>query len=391
MRRNKSDEFEEYGQEILEAMQENESKAMVDPCYMLDQPELSWAMRQTLITWLVQVHAQYNLQPETLYLAISIIDRISSVRPVTKSHYQLIGTTALWIAAKYEENHGRVPSLKNLAFICTNNYLESEFVATERLMLRLLGFDLGHPTPEAFLKAFHAATECTGDSRASELASAQVLSIARYLMEIGAVAAPAGFFIKRRPSVLATAALHLAEIIFAGSALPNSHAITYSPAVAAAARDPNIMQCVQVLSNLVGKGCEVVRQKYISKTHHEASHIVHGWQRNQVLLAARAAAAPPLLPSSPAAAYRHLYGSHQHYHHHHHHHRASQQQQQQQQQSESPYFQHHQQQQLLLNPNHHQHQYAADVGVQFPTCPPPGLLTPPKDLIGWGGYTPVHI
>ncbi|KAI8588390.1 cyclin-like protein [Geranomyces variabilis] len=389
MRRNKSDEFEEYGQEILEAMQENESKAMVDPCYMLDQPELSWAMRQTLITWLVQVHAQYNLQPETLYLAISIIDRISSVRPVTKSHYQLIGTTALWIAAKYEENHGRVPSLKNLAFICTNNYLESEFVATERLMLRLLGFDLGHPTPEAFLKAFHAATECTGDSRASELASAQVLSIARYLMEIGAVAAPAGFFIKRRPSVLATAALHLAEIIFAGSALPNSHAITYSPAVAAAARDPNIMQCVQVLSNLVGKGCEVVRQKYISKTHHEASHIVHGWQRNQVLLAARAAAVPPLLPSSPAAAYRHLYGSHQHYHHHHHHHhRASQQQQQSE---SSPYFQHHQQQQLLLNPNHHQHQYAADVGVQFPTCPPPGLLTPPKDLIGWGGYTPVHI
>ena len=117
------------------------------------QPEITWKLRKTLITWLIEVHTEYDLRPETLYLAINYLDRVSQRRNVNRQTYQLLGTTALWVAAKYEENHGRVPTLKNLMYICCNIHKAEEFVAMEQSILRDLNFVMGHPTAESFLKA----------------------------------------------------------------------------------------------------------------------------------------------------------------------------------------------------------------------------------------------
>lgn len=60
-------------------------------------------MRATLIDWLLQVHARYHMLPETLWIATNIIDRFLSERPVGRTKLQLVGVTAMFIAAKYEE------------------------------------------------------------------------------------------------------------------------------------------------------------------------------------------------------------------------------------------------------------------------------------------------
>lgn len=52
--------------------------------YMVRQDKINVKMRSILVDWLVQVHSKFVLQPETLFLTISIMDRFLSVRA---SHY----------------------------------------------------------------------------------------------------------------------------------------------------------------------------------------------------------------------------------------------------------------------------------------------------------------
>ena len=60
-------------------------------------------MRATLISWLVEVHLKFKLMPETLYIAVNILDRYCEKQVVSREDFQLVGVTALFIAAKYEE------------------------------------------------------------------------------------------------------------------------------------------------------------------------------------------------------------------------------------------------------------------------------------------------
>lgn len=92
---------------------------------------------------------------DTLHLAINLLDRMVSLAPVgviNRRNYQLLGTTCLWISAKYEENHGRVPSLDALSYNCCNSYKKKDFVIMENNILRELEFRLGSPSCESFLR-----------------------------------------------------------------------------------------------------------------------------------------------------------------------------------------------------------------------------------------------
>ena len=51
---------------------------------------------------------RFRLLPETLFLAVNIIDRFLTKRVVSLVKLQLVGVTAMFIAAKYEEIVGPV-------------------------------------------------------------------------------------------------------------------------------------------------------------------------------------------------------------------------------------------------------------------------------------------
>jgi len=71
--------------------------------YMHIQTEMNEKMRAILIDWLLEVHIKFELNLETLYLTVNIIDRFLSVKAVPKRELQLVGISALLIASKYEE------------------------------------------------------------------------------------------------------------------------------------------------------------------------------------------------------------------------------------------------------------------------------------------------
>ena len=75
---------------------------------MGDQSEINSVMRAILVDWIVEVHLKFRLTPETLYLAINIIDRYLEREQVERKRLQLVGVTALLVACKFEVEAGSI-------------------------------------------------------------------------------------------------------------------------------------------------------------------------------------------------------------------------------------------------------------------------------------------
>lgn len=146
-------DIKEYGSEIYKFMLELEEKTLPVPSIIDSQKDITWKMRKMLVLWLIDVHSEYGLKEETLFSTIHIIDRMASKVHILRPQYQLIGITALWIAAKFEENHGKVPTLKSLCYITCQTFTEKEILYMERMILGHLRFDVGTPSCPGFIKA----------------------------------------------------------------------------------------------------------------------------------------------------------------------------------------------------------------------------------------------
>lgn len=92
----------EYFDEVMGTMLERESEEMVATNCLWRQGDITEVMRTALLDWLVEVHLKFKMFPQTLFIVVAILDRYLSKKPVTKDQLQLVGTAALFIAAKYE-------------------------------------------------------------------------------------------------------------------------------------------------------------------------------------------------------------------------------------------------------------------------------------------------
>jgi len=190
---------EEYRDDVVQYMHKMETQTACSAASMDMQPELQWHMRACLVDFLIEVHLNFRLRPETLYLTSNIVDRYVSRRVVYKKHYQLVGCAALWIAAKFEDAKERVPTVKDLCMMCGDAYDESAFVQMEGHVLATIGWVVGHPTAEAWLRI-----ACCGLS----FEDTQTQHVARFLMEITLFYKE---YVQVPPSVIASAALALAQ------------------------------------------------------------------------------------------------------------------------------------------------------------------------------------
>lgn len=121
---------------------------------MEQQPQISLSMRQSLIEFITDLHSAYYLRPETLFLAINVLDRYASKRVIYRRHYQLVGCAALLVAAKYEDAKENQPLTPDLKRYCSHIYALPAFNQMERHILHTLDFRMGHPTCEAWFRAF---------------------------------------------------------------------------------------------------------------------------------------------------------------------------------------------------------------------------------------------
>jgi hypothetical protein len=151
---------------------------------------------------LIEVHQQFRLRPEVLFLAMNIVDRYVSKRVVYKKHYQLVGCAALWIAAKFEDGKDKVPLVRELADMCCKAYDESAFIQMEGHVLSTISWVTGHPSAEAWLR--------TSTQEVGRAEDPKVQNVARFLMEITLFHRE---FVGIQSSFIAEGALMLARFI----------------------------------------------------------------------------------------------------------------------------------------------------------------------------------
>ncbi|CDZ96385.1 Cyclin B and related kinase-activating proteins [Phaffia rhodozyma] len=192
---------DEYRDEVKLYMHQMERSTMPNLGLMDAQPELKWYMRPYLVEFLVEIHQQFRLRPEVLYLALNIVDRYVSKRIVFKKHYQLVGCAALWIAAKFEDSKDKVPLVEQLREMCCNAYDESAFLQMEGHVLSTIGWVVGHPTAESWLRL-----ACLGTSQED----AETQHVTRFIMELSLFHKEFCSFV---PSAIASGALLLARWI----------------------------------------------------------------------------------------------------------------------------------------------------------------------------------
>ncbi|XP_055642516.1 G2/mitotic-specific cyclin-B3 isoform X2 [Toxorhynchites rutilus septentrionalis] len=183
-----------YAQDIFTYQQERESQFII-PDYMEKQPHISKWMRALLVDWMVEIQESFELNHETLYLAVKIVDIYLSRAEIEKESLQLLGAAALFIASKFDE---RVPpTVDDFHYICDGAYLRREMILMEIKVFKTIGYDLGIPLSYRFLRRY---------ARVNRI-DMPVLTLARYILEFSLMDYAT---IQLRDSKLACAALFIA-------------------------------------------------------------------------------------------------------------------------------------------------------------------------------------
>ena len=144
---------DEYFDDIYKYLKSIENSDLPKENYMKDvQKDINEKMRKILLDWLIDVHAKFNLLPETLFLTISIIDRYLSKKSINRKYLQLLGVTAMFLCSKYEDIYP--PEVKDFIFMTDNAYTHEELVNMESDILEKIQFNMTYPTSLRFLEIY---------------------------------------------------------------------------------------------------------------------------------------------------------------------------------------------------------------------------------------------
>jgi hypothetical protein len=250
----------EYVVEIFEFLYKLQKTYMPDPNYVDKQTHFNWLMRGVLVDWLVEVHTKFRLLPETLFLAVNIVDRYLSEQNTELDQIQLIGITSLFIAAKYEEVFS--PAVANFSYLA-DGYSMEDILEAERLILQVLDFRNSYPNPMNFLRRISKADDYDIQTR----------TIGKYLLEISLFEPR---LLKYLPSDHAAAAMFLSRRIL--------NRLPWDANLAHYAGDRNEKAIAPIVAVIIDYLVapvihEAFFKKYASKRFLKASIIARSWAK----------------------------------------------------------------------------------------------------------------
>ncbi|KAF7860673.1 hypothetical protein EAF04_008192 [Stromatinia cepivora] len=255
----------EYVVEIFEYLKKLEVATKPNEKYMVHQEDLEWKMRGILVDWLIEVHTRFHLLPETLFLAVNIIDRFLSTKVVQLDRLQLVGVTAMFIASKYEEVLS--PHVANFRHVADDGFTEAEILSAERYVLSALNYDLSYPNPMNFLRRISKADDYDIQTR----------TLGKYLMEISLLDHR---FMKYLPSHVAAASMYLARLILEKGEWDPM--LTHYSGYSEDEIEPVFQLMVDYLARPVTH--EAFFKKYASKKFLKASILTRQWAKKHASL-----------------------------------------------------------------------------------------------------------
>ena len=198
--------------------------------------------------------------PETLYLAVHLLDRYLEREQTTRSRLQLVGATALFLAAKYEET--RPMPASDFVWISDDAFTCGAVLRMESLMLARLDFRLTAPNAFVFVTRFaKVAGIATTPRSTTEL-------LANYLLELTLQDYK---MLKYLPSTICASAIYLA--------LKTRGKTPWTPDLEkhSTYKEADLQACVRDIHELHEKATtnslQAVRKKYTQEKHGNVSSI----------------------------------------------------------------------------------------------------------------------
>ncbi|KAH3756739.1 cyclin B [Pelomyxa schiedti] len=254
----------EYARDIFAYCLVKEIEDRIDYTYMTRQRFVTPNMRNILVDWMVEVHHQFRLLLDTLYVAVMVVDKYLMSHEIQRAKLQLLGATALFIASKYEEVYALEAG--DLVKISESVFKVEDLQKFEREVLHGIKYSLTSPTTLLFLRRF---------SRAAQ-ASPEAHIVSKWLSEVAMADYSALQF---GPSKTAAAAVWLSR--FLCCRLP-----FWTPALAhyTSYRECDLTDCVNKIAEITRALASrtshgAVMRKYLSdKMHRVANLAIHLYQ-----------------------------------------------------------------------------------------------------------------
>lgn len=222
--------------------------------YMSSQKEVTAEMRAVLVDWMVEVQENFELNHETLYLAVKLVDLYLQAKEIGKDTLQLIGASAIFIAAKFDERHP--PGIDDFMYICDDAYTRNQMLAMERSLLHTVGFDINIPISYRFLRRY---AKCSKTNM-------QTLTLARFVLELSLQCYD---LIDQKDSLMAASALWLAFKMKRGGEW-NETLLYYTSHT-----EQEVLSLAKRLNAMVGeskdKKLQTIWQKYSHKIFYEVA------------------------------------------------------------------------------------------------------------------------
>lgn len=159
-----------YAMDIFNYLKSRESHFKIDD-YITKQTSINKTMRALLVDWMVEIQENFELNHETLYLAVKMVDLYLCKVNIKKENLQLVGCASLFVASKYDE---RIPPLiEDFLYVCDNLYDAKDILSMEIKLLKNLDFQLGIPLSYRFLRRY---------ARCAKI-DMPLLTLARYILE----------------------------------------------------------------------------------------------------------------------------------------------------------------------------------------------------------------
>ena len=252
----------EYSDSIYNYMGKLEAKYKPKPDYMDNQTFLDWEYRRTLVEWLVNIHQELDLIPETLFLAVNLMDRYLSKESIKLNKFRLIGIAALFVATKMEEH--KVPSLEEVLEAMDGQYSEDEIIESERSILVTLRHRLGWPGPMSFLRKTNKADDYDDDIRTH----------AKYFLESTLVDSR---FVACSPSLLAAGAYFISRWM-----VKNDDSWTLEHTFYSGYTKEQLLPLVKIIMKNCDKGKSThhnIRKKYSRKSYSSTVQKYETWRK----------------------------------------------------------------------------------------------------------------
>lgn len=209
--------------------------------------------REKICEWAYQVIDHFDFNREVVAISLSYLDRYLCKRNVSKKVFQLAAMTSLYMAIKlYEPTTLKISSFIELS---RGYFTVEHIIAMEETLLRDLTWYVHPPTALSFVKHQIALFEqcnvgCSASTRHD------IGELARFLCELSVCDY---FFVTKKPSAIAVAALHTAMDHIDKNRLPSETRAHYLSTIRNVAGldicSNEVRECRSRLDDMYRQGC----------------------------------------------------------------------------------------------------------------------------------------